>query len=53
MGPVVRERSKVVITVAEPDHGDMQKTDEIAEAYKRAFGQDSVLRAITAACAFF
>ena len=25
----------------------MQKTDEIAEAYKRAFGQDSVLRANT------
>ena len=52
-GAVVRERSKLVIILAEPGETGMRRTDEIAQAYKRAFDQESVLRAITAACASF
>ena len=31
----------------------MQRADEIAEAYKQAFGQSSVLRVVTEACVSF
>ena len=53
LGLAVKERTKLVIILARPGEGGIQLTDEIAEAYKRAFRQDSVLRAITAACASF
>ena len=52
-GAIVRERSKLLLILARPDDDAMRRTDEIAEAYKRAFGQSSVLRVITPACASF
>ena len=52
-GTMARERSKVVIVLAAPGAAGMRHTEEIAQAYKRAFEQESVLRAISAACASF
>ena len=52
-GRIVRERSKLVIILAESGTATMQRTDEITRAYQRTFGQESVLRVITAACASF
>ena len=52
-GTIVRERTKLVLILAKPDVDGMRRTEEIAEAYKRAFGQESVLRVITAACVSF
>lgn len=52
-GAIVRERSKLLLILARPGADAMRRTDEIAEAYKRAFGQSSVLRVITTACASF
>ena len=52
-GAIVRERSKLLLILAQPGADAMRRTDEIAEAYKRAFGQSSVLRVITTACASF
>ena len=52
-GAIVRERSKLLLILARPGDDAMRRTDEIAEAYKRAFGQSSVLRVIAPACASF
>ena len=52
-GAIVRERSKLLIVLAAPGEAGMRRTDEIARAYKRAFGQESVLRAVTTACVSF
>ena len=52
-GTIVRERSKLVIILAEPGASGMLRTEEIAHAYKRTFGQEAVLRAITTACVSF
>ena len=53
IGPLVRERTKLVIILAKPGSGGMELTSEITKAYKRAFWQESVLRAISAACVSF
>ena len=52
-GAIVRERTKLVVILAEPGERGMRLADEIAEAYKRVFGQESVLRTITPSCASF
>lgn len=52
-GSVVRERSKLVLILAEPGAAGMQRTEEIVQAYKRTFGQESVLRAVSLACVSF
>ena len=52
-GTMVRERSKMLLILAEPGASGMQRTDEIAQAYKQTFGQEFVLRAVTAACVSF
>ena len=52
-GAMVRERSKLLIVLAAPGEAGMRRTDEIAQAYKRAFGQEAVLRAVTTACVSF
>ena len=52
-GMIVRERTKLLLVLAPPGADAMQRTDEIADAYKRAFGQSSVLRAVTEACVSF
>ena len=52
-GTIERERTKMLIVLTAPDEEGMRRTDEIAEAYKHTFGQSSVLRAVTSACASF
>ena len=49
----VRERSKLVLILAGPGASEMRRTDEIAQAYRQTFGQESVLRTVTTACASF
>ena len=53
LGEIVRERTKLLLVLAPPGGDAMQRTDEIADAYKRAFGQSSVLRVVTPACVSF
>lgn len=53
MGTIARERTKLVIILAKRDTDGMQRTDEIAAAYKHAFAQQSVLRVVTATCVSF
>ena len=52
-GTIVRERTKLLLVLAPPGDDAMQRTDEIADAYKRTFGQSSVLRVVTEACVSF
>ncbi len=52
-GVIVRERTKLLLVLAPPGEDAMRRTDEIADAYKRAFGQSSVLRVVTEACVSF
>ena len=46
-GAIMRERTKLVIVLAKPGAAEVRHTVEIAEAYKRSFGQEAVLRTIT------
>ena len=52
-GAIVRERTKLLLVLAQPGENAMQRTDQIADAYKRAFGQSSALRVVTGACVSF
>ena len=52
-GAITRERSKVLLMLAEPGAEGMRLVEEIAEAYKRLFDQESVLRIVGTACASF
>ena len=52
-GTLVRERTKLVIILAGPGDAGMRRTDEIAQAYKRTFDQEAVLRVVGTACASF
>ena len=52
-GTIVRERSKMLLVLAEPGAEGMRLVEEIAEAYKRLFDQESVLRIVGTACASF
>ena len=52
-GVVVRERSKMVLILAEQDSDALTRLDEIAEEYKRRFSQESVLRVVDSACVAF
>ena len=52
-GAIMRERTKLVIVLAKPGAAEVRHTVEIAEAYKRSFGQEAVLRTITLACVSF
>ena len=52
-GAIVRERTKLLLVLTPPGADAMRRTDEIAEAYKQAFGQSSVLRVVTKACVSF
>ena len=49
-GAIVRERTKLLLVLTPPGEEAMRRTDEIADAYKRAFGQSNVLRVVTEAC---
>lgn len=52
-GAILRERSKVLTILTTPGDEAMRLTDEIAEVYKTRFGQETVLRVVTATCASF
>ena len=52
-GAIVRERSKMVLILAEPSSDAVRRLDEIAEEYKRRFSQESVLRVVDSACVAF
>ena len=52
-GAIGREGAKLLIVLAAPGADAVRRTEEIAEAYKRAFDQQSVLRAIQTVCAAF
>lgn len=52
-GKIERERSKLLVVIAPPGADALRRTREIAEAYKRSFGQESVLRTVAAVCASF
>ncbi|MDE0367538.1 MAG: DUF3574 domain-containing protein [Gammaproteobacteria bacterium] len=52
-GTIVRERTKLLLVLAPSGEDAMQRTDEISDAYKHAFGQSSVLRVVTEACVSF
>ena len=52
-GRIERERSKLLVVIAPPGAAALRRTGEIAEAYKRSFGQESVLRAVSTVCASF
>ena len=52
-GTIERERAKMLFVLAPPGVEGMRRTDEIAEAYKRTFGQESVLRVVGTTCASF
>ena len=52
-GAIVRERTKLLLVIAQPGENAMQRTDQIADAYKRTFGQSSELRVVTGACVSF
>ncbi len=52
-GAIGREEAKLLIVLAEPGADAVRRTKEIADAYKRAFDQQSVLRAVEFVCAAF
>ncbi len=52
-GVIGREGAKLLIVLAEPGANAVRRTAEIAEAYKRAFEQQSVLRTTGTTCAAF
>ena len=52
-GAIGREGAKLLIVLAEPGTETVRRTEEIADAYKRAFDQQSVLRAVEFVCAAF
>ena len=52
-GVIRREDAKLLIVLAEAGPDAVRRTREIAEAYKRAFDQQAVLRAIETVCAAF
>ncbi|MCY4502511.1 MAG: DUF3574 domain-containing protein [Alphaproteobacteria bacterium] len=52
-GAIGREGAKLLIVLAEPGADAVRRTKEIADAYKRAFDQQSVLRAVEFVCAAF
>ena len=49
----MRERSKMVLILAEPDTDTLMRLDEIVEEYKRRFSQEPVLRVTDSACVAF
>ena len=52
-GEIERERTKMLLVLAEPGAHAMRRTEAIAEAYKRRYGQGSVLRTVGSTCATF
>lgn len=52
-GLIKKERSKLLVILAQPGGGKLQLIDEISDEYKRRFNQESVLQVVDEACASF
>ena len=52
-GTIERERTKMLLVLTAPGPEGMRRVTEIADVYKRAFGQGSVLRVVGNACVSF
>ena len=52
-GKIEKERSKLLVVIAPLGADSLRRTEEIAQAYKRSFGQESVLHVISTVCASF
>ena len=52
-GAIVRERTKMLVILAEPKTESLKLTEEVAEHFKRTFNQNSVLRVSRVVCAAF
>ena len=52
-GTIARERTKLLLILAEPGPEGARRIEEIADAYRREFSLQSVLRAVTTACVSF
>ena len=52
-GQVKRERSKLLVILAQPGESNNRLIDEIAEEYKSQFNQESVLKVMEDTCVSF
>ena len=52
-GTIERERSKVLLIMAQPESDANRLINEISDEYKRQFSQEAVLQAVTDACVSF
>lgn len=52
-GTIVRERSKLVVILTGVDDAGLPRTDQVVQAYKKAFAQEAVLRTVATVCASF
>ncbi len=52
-GVTHKERTKLLLIVAPPDSGALQRMNEIISEYKERFGANAVLRVVTDACVAF
>ena len=52
-GALERERTKMLLVLAPQEDDALDRMNEISDAYKQRFNQNSVLRVITEACVAF
>ena len=52
-GLIKKERSKLLVILAQPGDDKMRLIDEISDEYKRRFSQESVLQVVDDACVSF
>ena len=52
-GLIKKERSKLLVILAQPGDDNMRLIDEVSDEYKRRFSQESVLQVVDDACVSF
>ena len=52
-GLIKKERSKLLVILAQPGDDKMRLVDEVSDEYKRRFSQESVLQVVDDACVSF
>ena len=52
-GLIKKERSKLLVILAQPGDDKMRLIDEVSDEYKRRFSQESVLQVVDDACVSF
>ena len=52
-GLIKKERSKLLVILAQPGGDKMRLIDEVSDEYKRRFSQESVLQVVDDACVSF